>query len=266
MKKALTFSQIQDSKLIQALKQAWLKSLTAPQDGMWESFTDQAKHWLIQLNQETVGYTCVNEENTLLQFYLQPQFLNEGAAIFKTFIQQQKITQAIIGTNNPICLSLILHLNQSVQVHTYLFKDFSASAPTTNQDIAVVMAKSKDLLKLIAFCNYSVGAPEQWLKVYLGDLIEKGEIFILEDAGEVVGTCEVRKSASNPDVADLGIIVSPDHRKKGLGTLLLGKAKEIALQWKKSPICSCEKDNLGSLKAIQNNGFRSIHQMLLVEF
>ena len=265
MKQDFTFSQIQDTQLIQPLKQTWLKSLTAPQDGMWESFIDQAKHWLIQLNQETIGYACVNAENTLLQFYLKPHYLNEGTGIFKTFIQQEKITQAIIGTNNPVCLSLALHLNQSVKVHTYLFEDFLISAPV-KQDTEIAIAKRRDLLKLIAFCNYSVGAPEQWLKVYLGDLIDKGEVFMLENADEVVGTCEVRRSASNPNIADLGIIVSPEHRKKGLGTFLLRKAKEIALQWGKSPICSCEKDNLGSLKAIQNNGFRSIHQMVLIGF
>lgn len=62
------------------------------------------------------------------------------------------------------------------------------------------------------------------------------------------------------------MVVSPAHRKKGLGTFLLGNAKEKAIKWNREPICSCEKDNIGSLKSIENNGFRSIHQMLMLEF
>lgn len=265
MSENYTFSPIQNKQFILSFIEDWRKSLTAPQDGMWESFTDQAQHWIIQWKDKTVGYACVNPENCLLQFYINPQYLDVGVDIFETFIRQEKISKAIIGTNNPICLSLSLHFSQSVQVHTYLFKEFN-EVTHHHKDQKVVKAKKNDLLRLIAFCNYSVGAPEQWLKGYLGDLIDKGEVFMLENGREIIGTCEVRKSASNPDVADLGIIVSPDYRRAGWGTFLLAKAREIAIAWNKSPICSCEKDNLGSLRAIQNNGFRSIHRMLFVEF
>jgi len=34
----------------------------------------------------------------------------------------------------------------------------------------------------------------------------------------------------------------------------------------RTPICSCEAGNIGSLKAIHKNGFRSIHQMLKLSF
>jgi predicted acetyltransferase len=76
----------------------------------------------------------------------------------------------------------------------------------------------------------------------------------------------VRNSDTDDSIADIGMIVSPLYRKSGYGTFLLGKAKEIAIRIGKTPICSCEKDNLGSLKSIQKNGFRSIHQLLSVEF
>ena len=89
---------------------------------------------------------------------------------------------------------------------------------------------------------------------------------MLEDIGEILGSCVVRKCDSDPEIANVGMAVAPAHRRKGLGTFLLGKAKEKAIEWGKQPICSCEMDNAGSLKSIQKNGFRSIHQMLYMEF
>ena len=96
--------------------------------------------------------------------------------------------------------------------------------------------------------------------------MKKGEIFSLEDGDEIIGTCEVRKSITAPEFADIGMVVSPAYRRKGYGTYLLNRAKTIALEWGKTPICSCEKDNIGSVKSIHNCGFVSKYQLLSIDF
>ena len=101
---------------------------------------------------------------------------------------------------------------------------------------------------------------------YIGGLIEKKEIFSHEIGDTIIGTCEVRKSTTSPKFADIGMAVSPDFRRKGYGTYLLNKAKTIALEWGKAPICSCEKDNIGSYKSISNCGFVSTYQLLAIVF
>jgi len=232
---------------------------------MWEAFTDYADHWEINDESQTIGYACVNEDNCLLQFYLVAHWMQEGVSIFQQFIQQRNIKMGLIGANNPFCLSTAMHLQKSVEVNTYLFTDFFEAKRGVQKGVLKVATKG-DLDNLVDFCHKSMGGPKEWLVGYIGNLIAKGEIFALTDGNEILGTCEVRKSESNSEVADVGMVVSTDHRRQGLGTFLLGKAKEIALQWNRQPICSCEKDNMGSLKAIQNSGFRSVHQMLLMEF
>jgi predicted acetyltransferase len=171
----------------------------------------------------------------------------------------------MIGTNNPICLSIAMHLQQSVKVDSYLFSDF-LSVNHPKQNGVFRFAEMEDQKMLVDFYHQSMGASREWLNGYLANLVKKKEICLLEENDEILGVCEIRKSESDPTVTDLGMVVSPAHRKKGIGTYLLGKAKDIALQRETSPICSCEKDNIGSLKSIQNNGFRTVHQMLLMEF
>lgn len=262
---SMPYNWISVSSPLPDLKTTWLQTLTAPQDGMWESFTNHAQHWQIQQDEAIIGYAAVNEEACLLQFYLKPEWRPDGLPIFAAFIEAQNIRTALIGTNNPHCLSLALHFQKQVEVDTYLFSDFFPTEPKEiNGDLR--FAKKSDLSRIVDFCYMSMGAPREWLKGYIGDLIAKGEIQLLEEGGDIMGTCEVRKSESNPQVADVGMVVAPAQRKRGVGTYLLGRAKATALAWGRRPICSCEKGNIGSLKSIQKNGFRSVHQILRMKF
>jgi len=259
------FQKVTDLSVLDNLKHEWQKSLVAPQDDMWEAFTNGATHWEIKTKNQSIGYACVNDENRLLQFFVLPFWNQEGPTVFQQFIKDQNIKSAMIGTNNPVCLSLAMHFQSSVTVDTYLFTDVLDADPM-KMDGTIRPVVSQELENLVGFYHNSIGAPIDWLNGYLGNLVEKSEVFILVDGNEILGACEVRKSADNPKVANVGMVVSPQHRKKGVGTFLLGKAKHIAKQWQRFAICSCEKDNIGSLKSIHNNGFRSSHQMLLMTF
>ena len=254
-----------DLDAISNLKEHWLASLTRPQDGMWASFRDGAKYWGIQSDNLFIGYACANEQQQLLQFYVLPKYLPQGISLFEQFIELTNIKHGVVGTNNPVFLSLALHFAQSVEVHTYLFNDHF-KVTLADRDGHLHQCSPSDLERVVDFCHYSIGAPKEWLHQYIGGLIEKEEVFTFENASETIGTCEVRKSISDPRFTDIGMIVSPDHRKKGYGTYLLHKAKTIALDQGQTPICSCEKENIGSLKSIHNCGFRSIHQLLTFNF
>ncbi len=260
-----TFRKTSDDSSLIHLQNDWRATLTAPQDGMWEAFMNMATHWEIRIDDKVIGYACVNDDNQLLQFYITPQILDKGQMIFQQFVNQEKITTGIIGTNNPTYLSIANHFQNTMRIHSYQFSDV-VETKLPEMDGEFSKAKPSDLNRLVAFCNYSTGAPKEWLNVYYENLIKRGELFIHENEEKIIGTSEVRKSDTNKKVADIGMVVSPDFRKQGYGTYLLGKAKEISKQEGRLPICSCEKDNIGSLKSIHKCGFRSVHQILEVEF
>jgi len=259
------FVKNNDLSQIQFLKTHWRENLLAPQDDMWEAFMDMSVQWEIRLNKEIIGYACVNDENILLQFYLLPYWLNHTEKLFEQFIKQQDIKKAILGTNNPVPLTSAMHFQKAIKVHTSLFTDLVRLDKVEKKE-GLTLAQTEDLDQLVGFCFESTGAPKEWSRGYFKNLIAKQELFILKDQAEILGTCEVRKSIYDKKVAHIGMIVSSKYRRKGLGTYLLGIAKEIAIDWKRHPVCSCEIDNLGSLKSIQNNGFRSKYQILSMEF
>lgn len=265
MSNNVLFNRLATPNQLSKLKIKCLESLTRAPDGMWESFRDQGAHFEITTDQQQIGYAILGTENELLQFYLLPKYLHQGSEIFHQFISQFKVERGMVGTNHPVFLSLALHFVKELKVHTYLFTNtFDVAMPEREATLQVSL--NKDLERLVDFYHDSMDAPKDWLNGYLGALIGQGAIFVLEKDAEVIGACEVRISKSKPNIADLGMVISPDFRKKGYGSYLLNKAKAIALEWQKIPICSCEKENIGSQKAIQNCGFVSQHQLLQIDF
>lgn len=265
MERDYTFKKVADTKEITNLKNEWLDSLTSPQDGMWESFRNSAMNWEIMRADEIIGYAAVGENNRLIQFYISPRYFSKGVAIFKEFIDKLEIKTGIVGTNNPGFLSITLNFVEALKVDTYLFRTHYEVTIEEKEGI-LKECQVEDIERIANFCHHSTRAPKAWLSGYIGDLVEKGEIFSFENSSEIIGICEVRKSATAPAFADIGMIVSPEHRRKGYGAFLLNKAKKIAIEWGRTPICSCEKDNVGSLKAIQNCGFVSMYQLLHIVF
>lgn len=265
MKTEYRFEKTTENKALTQLKHKWIASLPRPQDGMWASFRENAVYWGISIANEMIGYACVDKEGQLLQFYIVQEYLSEGEAIFRLFLEKLNIKQGMVGTNNPTFLSLALNRVKKMEVNTLLFKK-TLDVTIAEKEGTLRKAQEGDTTRIVDFCHYSIGAPKMWLEMYIGGLIANGEVYILEKAGDIIGTCEVRKNVTAPTYVDIGMIVSPDYRKRGYGTYLLDQAKKIAIELGLTPICSCEKENLGSLKAIHNCGFRSTYQLLKITF
>ena len=265
MKRNYSFHKVAHVDELAMLKNEWLDSLTSPQDGMWEFFRNNTMNWEIACDDERIGYASVGEGNQLLQFYISPKYLWKGEVIFKEFIDKMEIKTGIVGTNNLSYLSIALNFVKELNVNTYLFRN-TYEVNIEEKDGILKECQNEDIERIVNFYHYSMRAPKEWLIGYIGGLIEKREIFTLEDGDKIIGTCEVRNSATAPEFADIGMVVSPDYRRQGYGTFLLNKAKTIALEWGKTPICSCEKDNVGSIKSIDNCGFVSKYQLLSIAF
>lgn len=247
------------------LKQECLASLSAPPDGMWEAFRAAATHWGIYQADELVGFGLVDDQDQLIQFYLLGAYLPDRLSIFKMLLQQAAVSTGIVGTHQPVFLSTALHYAKEMAIHTYLFEHEVDQQPEAKEG-QLQRCEPSHLEAVTEFCHYSLGAPKRWLRTYLGGLIKQGALYKLTQGNTIVGTCEVRDSAALPDRTDIGMIVSPDFRRQGYGAFLLGQAKSIAQSRSKAPICSCEANNVGSLKAIQTNGFRTKHQLLKIQF
>ncbi|MEM7573265.1 MAG: GNAT family N-acetyltransferase [Bacteroidota bacterium] len=318
MQATAEFKRVEHPLELLKWQEQWQNSLLAPQDGMWESFRTEARHWAIIYAEETIGYAVEDEENGLLNFFVEFHIFPKSADFLQQFLEQKKITKGLIGTHNPQALTPALHCQKSVTLHTYLFSvpqvvkavaiatdaaerpesrgargstvgalrvqstrppEESArvsaempppaevqNLPPILQGTNFAQAQISDLERLIDFYHLGMEAPRTWLSKYLAAYQAEGACYFLEKAGEIIGACEVRASESQPEVADIGMVVGVAYRQQGIGSYLLGQAKQLAWASGRQPICSCEVENIGSRKSIEANGFRSEYQLLSLSF
>lgn len=215
-----------------------------------------------------IGYACVPEKNTLSNFYITPKHSLHGKVVLEEFIKQREIKKAEVTTNNPICLSLIMHFQKSIEIDSYLFKDME-EVIQEERDVEFRQAEPDDLESLV---NIQVAseifegeeASKDWLKDYFDDLISRAAVFVLEKKNKIIGFLEARTSNLKTKTTSLGVVVLPEYRKQGYGSYLICKGKTISRSIHSEPICSCNIKNIGSRKTIEKSGFRILHLSLLV--
>lgn len=249
------------------LKAAYLQSLAAPMDGMWDTgIIPQAPHWEIRMRDEQAGYCAVTDEGALLQFFLLPAFEVHGPTIFEHIVSQDIVHKAVASTIDPFFLSLCLDVQEQVAVHTYMYEVRPEPEPgnSLRPDLEFSPVGETALDRTVAFQRSCLGGDQDigWLRAYSGNLIERKELFVLNRDDEWLGLGECRKSDSQLGVADLGMMVAPEHRGRGWGTDILRRLRAHGAASGLRPICSTTVDNSAAQKAILRAGFISRHRIM----
>lgn len=264
------FDTISDTDLA-ALRQQCYQSLTAPLDGMWDRLIHRAVIKGIFYRNECIGYLCHDQAFTLINFFVVEAWLNRKAEIFAQLLKEEAFPQAYVSTCHPVFLTACMESAKRVSVYYYLFEDLKSQPlqPMLSPEFIetdFLQAGEHDIEKVVNFCQQTTSADKAWLSSYIQEWVDKEGIYYLLQKGEILGTCEIRKSDTQVGYADLGAIISAKYREKGLGTYLMLKAKSISYERGLQPICSCRYDNVGSRRMIGNAGFVNKNLMLKVSF
>jgi len=247
------------------LKQGYMNLTTAPLDGMWlTGFVPMATHYGFFEEDVLVGYCCVNDESFLLQFYVSPG--HQAAAWFEAILSEEesvvgKIRGAFVSTAEPQYLSQCLDHFPSFNVNALMYQ--LAESKAADPSFELVVVKGNQLDEMVAFANQAIGAPEEWLVGYFGNLINREELYACWKDGQVLATGECRGyEECQLEYADLGMIVSEAERGKGVATAVLKRLVKTAESRGLRPICSTENNNVGAQKAISRAGFISHNRIV----
>lgn len=247
-----------------------LAERTAPMDGMWEAFARAGTQVELRRGATPVACYAVHGPGALLQFVVDPAQLASARRLFVHAVADERVSHAVVGTNDPHLLLLCLDHQRGVAVQTFLYQLDQVLAPdAAHAGAELRAARAHELARIVDFqrqCLVSADDPSDFLRAYSGRLIERGELFVLSRGGAWLGLGERRRSDTQRGVADLGVMVAPEQRARGLGTdilrRLVGQCRDLGL----APICSTTVDNVGSQRAIARAGFVSRHRMVRVAF
>lgn len=264
---------IENLEEISALRQAYFAQSTAPLDGMWHfGFAPMSAHFGFYELGALVGYCCVNGEGYLLEFFLSDDANTDAKDLFKLIAEQNSsvigaVNGAFVSTAEPLYLSLSLDNSTALTVNALMYKQEETYNQCCESEIELKLAEPEQLEQFVDFAATAIGAPEQWLSGYFGNLICRKELFGYWDEGELVATGECRLfDEYQTEYADLGMIVAHSQRGKGIATQVLRWLVHSVNQRGLTPICSTESGNVGAQKAIIRAGLSSSNRIVQIDF
>lgn len=252
---------------LQATRKDYLKTVSAPLDGMWEDgFFLTATHWNIVEDDRNLGYCAVNSESVLIGFQAFDPM--QEARMFDHCLDRLGITQAYASSAEPSYLCLCMDRQTQMTVTALMYTDDETESPSVAfpQNMIFRPIGNGEHERAVEFGVSAIGAPRNWLEGYYAERIAKNELFGVWSNTDLLAAGELRLSPSQDGVADVGIIVGPAYRKKGLATLILRQLRHYGKQRGLRLICSTEQENEGAQKAIQRAGFHAYHRILKFDF
>lgn len=254
--------KIESIEQLSELKQQYINQATAPLDGMWLcGFVPMAVHFGFYEDGALVGYCCVNDDGYLLQFYLCSEFRDQASHLFESIfapkgLPVEKMNGAFVSTAEPQYLSLCLDKFSTFKVSTLMYQLENNSKNEPESELPLIAVQLEQLIEAVEFAKNAISAPEEWLKGYFTNLINRQELFGYWQNGRLLATSECRDyDEYQTDYTDLGVIVDGSMRGKGIATRVLKQLIAIAEAKGLKPICSTEAANVGAQKAISRAGF-----------
>lgn len=273
----LEIKPIESLEQLSQLKAQYFSLSTTALDSMWHfGFVPMANHFGFYENDLLVGYCCINSDGYMLQFYLSPKAEVQAKELFTLIAQDNSpvigtIKGAFVSTAEPAYLSLCLENSSGFEVNALMYQQAESAANSIKKEhinnIAMTLAEQSQLNDFVGFAVASIGAPEQWLNGYYGNLIQRQELLGYWQDGKLLASGECRLfDEYQTEYADLGMIVAESERGKGIATQVLLNLIDRASNKGLIAMCSTESNNLGAQKAINRAGMISSHRIVQFEF
>jgi len=249
----MNFTKTDNSETINNLRFKLYQNLTSPIDAMWEQlYIASSQPYLIENNNKIFGYCCINNEGCLLQMFLLEEYNSKMENVIKALIDLKLITSARLSSNEQISFNTCLLLSKSIKANTLCFEHVNSTIDVRST-LNLELVTTDDIPSVKVFFKEQVGMDDTF--GYTDNLVARKEIFMVKEADVLLATSECRMSDSQPEIADLGIIVNRDFQGKGIATQIMQMQVNRVLKANRKPVCSTTFDNAAARKAIEKSGF-----------
>lgn len=249
----MEFIPTRDITEIASLREQLYKELTAPIDAMWELlYIASAQAHFIQQGNQRLGYCCIDEKKRLLQLFLFAPFKGLAIEVLQEMMDTRLIVGAQLSSSTPTAFNACLFHATISSTHTFCFEHTNESIDFEER-LALALVSEDEIPAIKAFLKKEVGMDDTF--GYTENLVNRKEIFRAKQGDTIVATSECRLSDTQPNYADLGMIVNQDFQGQGFATEILQWQINRVLNLGRKPICSTTIDNIASQKAIKKAGF-----------
>ncbi len=206
----MNFIKSDNTKTINNLRSQLYHKLTSPIDVMWKQlYISSSQHYLIEKDDNTIGYCCINDNSCLLQIFLLEKYNSSMNQVVTELIESKVIISASLSSNEPISFNTCLSLSKGIKTNTFCFEHLNTPR-AIESTLNVKLVTADDVPSIKVFLKEQVGMDDTF--GYTENLVARNEIFMIKESNIIIATSECRLSDSQPRIADLGIIVNRDFQ------------------------------------------------------
>ena len=216
--------------------------------------------YMVYFKEREIGYFICGKDNTLLEYYLLPQYQKRADIIMKKVIKNLKIHSAYCHSFDFLMASCCMDFQKKVSSFGYLFRRYQKIV-YEQRNFTTRIASTSDF-DIIRNINEAVFENEEEII----DTIERENIRLFESNNHLIGFGIFQRIMPNRPEYDIGMLVIPEYRKQGWGTLIVQYLADDCIFNNFRPTCGCAIENWGSRKCLEKAGFTSEHRMLKFEF
>ncbi|MCX7749042.1 MAG: GNAT family N-acetyltransferase [Clostridia bacterium] len=256
--------QVQNVNEKSELRKKYLDSLIEPQEYFLEQFMKDAAIYKFLYNHELAGYCIINEENTILEFYLEKEYIAKKEVIFRHVIKELAIQSAYCKSFDHLFLNICMQYFQFHCIHGFLFRDYSDSCYKEKNAIHDIHARkclASDVADILSINDGFFSGKDE-----IEHYVDNNNLILFEKNGSLIGCGLYQRVIDDKDDFDIGMLVDPKFRKLGYGSYILNYMKELCIKSNFRPICGCGFENAASRKCIENAGFINLHILAKFSF
>jgi GNAT superfamily N-acetyltransferase len=249
------FKQCQQEE-IKDMIQEYVSTLQSPFDSFLEEHIINSTFYMINVNNEAVGYYAIFKDQLLTQFFLKVSLYSKSQELFKQVLASHPISSIFVPTSDEFLLSTVLDQDYKLNKQAYFF-----------QDSKVPMSQEK-LYQGGQFRKAELSNVEHIIEVSqdffdrLEERIEEGQIYVFMNERELLGVGIIEKSILQEGYASVGMFVNDAFRKQGIGRTIIHQLKEWCYQNDLTPICGCWYYNTHSKLTLESAGMVSKTRLL----
>jgi GNAT superfamily N-acetyltransferase len=205
------------------LRAEYLDHLPEPQELFVENLVAAGTWWSISRDEDEIGYGVTDGDKTLLELYVAQREVPHLAAAFDAMVETCSLQHVLAKSFDANLLFLVLSRPCQFETMGMLYRVIADPSFDEDPDIRARAATLDDVADLMRIGADFFDAPAE-----VEDYIGADGLMMYQTCEGVSLGAGVMKRADR-DAVDVGMVVHPEHRRRGHGAYIISHLKSHCL-------------------------------------
>lgn len=248
-----------DISSISKYRYQYLNELPLAQEFYVEGLVKSSVCYEIYAEKQFAGYALIHDK-VIVEFYLTKSMTGIARNAMTSLISETASTSSLCKSFDDLFLDTCNQIFNRKEIVGYLYRNFETSQTPelVNLNLVVEPVTTSDLQSILSI-DGQFFADEDEVKTYFEP---DSRIFKFTARDELVGCGIIKQVIPGMNDYDIGYVVSPEHRQKGVATYIATQLRNYCIEQGWNPIAGCSSENIASRKTLERAGFSAAYTLL----